>query len=155
MPNIEINPIREKIKKVGYQGAEKYLGKYREIIEHECARRNYEFVVNPKQLSEVDIAIAFRHGVANGYAQQAWKSQVKLANAHGSGTPFIGACEDSYLETACGGEILKNFSRISFSIALDSLEDYKLRKQVSEKFLLHAYPLEAAQNQLRGFLEKI
>ena len=88
-PGIRRNPIREQVRTVGYEGAPAYLAEWRPILEEECTRRGWRFVVNPEQLADLDIVVAFRGGVWDGYAPAHWKSNVKLANAHGSGTPTV------------------------------------------------------------------
>ncbi len=77
----ELNPIREKVAKVGYEGAPLYLGQWREAIETECRRRGWQFVTNPRQLSDLDIVVSLRGGKYDGYQPRAWKSNIKLANA--------------------------------------------------------------------------
>lgn len=101
-PSLARNPIRDEVHVVGYEGAEHYLGRWRQVLESECARRGWRFVVNPPSLADLDIVVALRD--VDGYAPRNWKSGVKAANAQGSGTPFIGCREAGYLETSCGCE---------------------------------------------------
>jgi hypothetical protein len=98
------NVIREKVSVVAYEGSAKYLGRWVEKITAECVRRGWVFVVNPKDLTEVDIILALRDFPYKGYATDCWKSNVKLQNAQNSGTPIICAREAGYQETASGGE---------------------------------------------------
>lgn len=100
-PGLRTNPIRP-VRVVGYEGAEHYLGSWRAVVERECAARGWTFVVNPSELADVDIVLALRD--ASGYAPRNWKSNVKLANAQGSGTPVVCCREAGYLETQCGAE---------------------------------------------------
>lgn len=102
-PGIAQNPIREKIKRVGYEGSQRYLGWWEEFLQTECKLREWEFVINPPALSDVDIVVAVRS--YNGYAPRNWKSNVKLANAQGSGTPCVLNREAGYFETRSGVEL--------------------------------------------------
>jgi hypothetical protein len=97
-PGQAINPIRPEVRRVGYEGGVAYLGAWAELLERECAKRGWTFVLNPPALADLDIVVAFRD--ARGYAARQWKSNVKLANAQGSGTPFVGNPEAGYLENA-------------------------------------------------------
>lgn len=101
-PGLELNPVREKVRRVGYEGAEQYLGRWKPILERLCLARGWEFVVNPHALASVDIVVALRD--AKGYAPKYWKSNVKSANAQGSGTPIICNREVGYVETCGLGE---------------------------------------------------
>lgn len=101
-PGLEQNPIREKVRRVGYEGSVKHLGKWKPILDAMCKRRGWEFVVNPVSIASLDIVLAFRE--AQGYPARMYKSNVKLANAQGSGTPIICNREAGYLETCGLGE---------------------------------------------------
>lgn len=100
-PGQRTNPIRP-VQVVGYEGGAQYLGRWRAIVESECRRRGWSFVVNPQELADLDIVLALRD--CDGYAPRHWKSNVKLANAQGSGTPIVCNREAGYLETQCGAE---------------------------------------------------
>lgn len=143
------NPIRQKVRKVGYEGSPRYLGKFHPILTEECRKRGWEFVVNPACLTDLDIAVAFRD--PTGYASHHWKSHVKLANCHASGTPFVGSAESGYLENRSGAEYwAKDASGIRMSF--DWLEDQSGREQISDRFRAMAYPVERAAADLKRFL---
>lgn len=150
-PGIEVNPIREKVQAIGYEGSERFLEGWREAIEYQCRKRGYRFVVNPDRLSDVDVVLAVRGPRWNGYAQQHWKSNVKLANAHGSGTPFIGMPEDGYTETRSGAEYWVNEPK-QLGTCLDWLEAQSAREEVASRFLAHALPIERIAARYRDFL---
>lgn len=124
-PQQRVNPVRERVQKVGYEGGEAYLGKWRAILEAECKARRWAFIVNPPALADLDIVVALRE--ATGYAARNWKSNVKLANAQGTGTPCILNREAGYTETASGGELWAD-SANELSEALDKLTDHETRK---------------------------
>jgi hypothetical protein len=148
-PGIAVNPIRERIAAVGYEGSADYVKGWTDAIEAECARIGARFVVNPARLADVDVVLALRDGA--GYPLRHWKSNVKLANAHGSGTPFIGGPEDGYQETRSGAEYWAT-NRRELGAALDWLSSQGAREEVQERFLQAAFTVEAAAKQLRDYL---
>lgn len=147
-PNLKLNPIREKVQTVGYEGGD-YLGTWRPIIEEECRKRGWRFVINPGELANLDIVVAFRD--PTGYIPFSWKSNVKLANAHGSGTPFVGAPENGYIETQSGAEYWA-CNRDDLRVSFDWLTDQSAREQVRDRFIAAAYTLEQAQADMKAFL---
>lgn len=147
-PGIRINPIRPEVKLVGYEGGD-YLGAYRRVLEKECAKRGWRFTVNPAELADLDIVVAFRD--PTGYAPFCWKSNVKLANAHGSGTPFIGNPESGYIETQTGAEYWADEPG-QIATCFDWLTDQGTRELISQRFRDAAYTLEDAQKDLKEFL---
>lgn len=99
-----VNPIRERIKRIGYEGAETYLGQWRAEMDRWAAKHNARVVINPAQLDDLDVIVAGRDGIYRGYATDHWKSGVKLANAQATGTPIVCIREAGYVEIASGGE---------------------------------------------------
>lgn len=152
--DIERNPIRERIKRIGYEGSPQYIEAWRPAIARECARRGMEFVLNPDRLADIDVVLALRGGLYDGYAQRNWKSNVKLANAHGSGTPFIGARESGYEETASRAEYWAD-TALELGRALDWLDSRATRQTVRDEFLKHAIPVEMAAAQMREALNAL
>lgn len=148
-----VNPIREKVAVVGYQGSEKYLGVWRAAIEAECARRGLLFKVNIP-LDEMDVVVAFRDGVHNGDVQRRWKSNVKMANAHGTGTPFVGQPDNAYRETQTGLECWVQ-SRSNLSQSFDKLEPYETRLEIHKRFIDNTIKLESVGDQLQGYAETL
>lgn len=123
-PGQALNPIRDTVTRVGYEGGAQHLGWWAPFMREECARRGWEFVLNPDSLAELDIVIAVRG--LKGYAPTRYKSNVKLANAQATGTPCIVAKESGYLETATGGELFAA-DKNSMREALDKLTDWETR----------------------------
>jgi|GEM_PF-1106317 len=152
-PGIEINPIRSKVKRLGYEGNETYLGIWSDIIKRICAEKKWEWVVNPPKMSDVDIAIAVREGEHDGFLANSYKSNVKLANMYGSGTPgVLGSSEVSYHETDCG--VVPFFStEAQLRDRLSSLEGYERRLSLQMEFLKlrEAYSLEHISNIYESF----
>lgn len=153
-PAIARNKIRQQIKRVGYEGSAKYLDGWIAAIGVECKRRGIEFALNPEHIADLDVVIAMRGGCWDGYAQRNWKSNVKLANAHGSGTPFIGARERGYEETATGCEYWADTPR-ELSRALDWLETRDARLTVHERFLSKPYTVTHAAGDMLCALKSL
>jgi hypothetical protein len=128
-PGLKLNPIRPVVRVVGYEGGEQYIARWRPVIEAECLRRGWRFVMQPAELAEVDIVLALRD--SEGYAPRNWKSNVKLANAQGSGTPVICNREAGYLETASGAERWADTPE-ELAAAFDELEPTNVRREASE-----------------------
>jgi len=138
-PGLRLNPIRP-ARIVGYEGGEHYLGRWRPIVEAECERRGWEFVINPSELADVDIVIAVRDSV--GYAPRNWKSNVKLANAQGSGTPVICNREAGYLETASGAEYWADDAQ-ELTAAFDELTPTQTRLRLSSRLKAAEFSLDS------------
>jgi hypothetical protein len=148
-PNIAINPIRERVVTVGYEGGENYIAKWRPQIERLCHARGWLFVTNPARLADVDIVLALRD--QSGYAPRYLKSNVKLANAQGSGTPIICNKEAGYLETASGGEVFIDDDQLPQ--AFDMLADQSVRKELSGKLRQGAITLESVAATYKAWLK--
>lgn len=149
-PDIVINPIRRKVRRIGYEGAPHYLGKWEAILRQQCASREWEFVLNPEDLAEVDIVVALRD--MNGYAPRHWKSNVKLANAQGSGTPVILTPEAGYMETQSGVEYFVE-TKDELENALELLTVYERRVTISSKLRSAAPELNAIARRYGNWLE--
>ena len=150
-PHQHITPIRP-MHVVGYEGGEQYLRKWGQIVAEECARRGYVWLVNPESLTECDVLVAVRDQV--GYAPRKWKSNVKLANAQGSGTPIICAREAGYLETAAGGVLFAD-TREELSAALDWLEPEATRRSYQQALLASAPTLESVASTYLQWLQAL
>lgn len=153
-PNVKVNPIRDRLEVIGYEGSPSYVRGWAEAIARECEKRKLTFMINPPQLADVDVVLAVRGDGFNGYPQRHWKSQVKLANAHGSGTPFIGAREAGYLETQSGAEHWADDAK-ELSTALDWLETKDARSAIRDRFLSACFTLNMAAQRYREVLCKL
>lgn len=135
-PGIAENPIRQAVKKIGYEGSERYLSNWRPVIEAECAARGWRFVVNPAELADLDIVLAVRGGEFDGYATRNWKSCVKLSNAVGSLTPIICLPESGYKEVAPLGVVWADKPEW-LANCFDFLASHAERLRVAESFARH------------------
>lgn len=151
-PHQQPNPIRERVSAVGYEGAEHYLGRWREWVQRECVKRKWRFVINPPSLSSIDIVVALR--AAHGYAARRWKSAVKLANAQGSGTPCIADSEASHLETASGGEVWAD-DPTELADALTELTPQSVRQAAALKLKARTLTLERIAEEYGSWLRRL
>lgn len=142
-PGIEVNPIYSEIRTIGYDGRPDYLQGLEGAIAASCKCIGADFVPAPRRLADVDVVLALRGPRWSGYPTRHWKSNVKLANAHGSGTPFIGAPECGYEETSTGWEYWAENGK-QLDTALAWLASKGARDEVSRRFLARAISVEAA-----------
>lgn len=156
-PGIEINPIRRDVRVVGYEGGDNYVSRWGAVLHKECESRGWRFVhaSGPHALASFDIVVALRdqeqHG---GYAPRHWKSAVKLANAHASGTPFIGNRERGYMETSSGFEYWAD-NKQQLSTALDWMERYETRSEIHNQFLKSAITLESVAKEYSAWIAQL
>ncbi len=151
-PGIARNPIRKDVRVVGYEGAAAYIEKWLPAIHRECERRGWRFTSRPAHLADLDIVLALRSGQWDCYATSHWKSGVKLANAHGSGTPFVGQQECGYIETSTGAEYWAH-DAAALAVSFDWLTYQGARELVADRFLQRAYSVNDAARDLRLFLD--
>lgn len=157
-PQIKKNPVREQVAVIGYEGGD-YLGEWRSRIEKACLDRGIRFVVNPTNYTELDIVILVRGGPHGSFLSQQYKSNVKLANAMGSGTPALVHFDEMSAHDTDTGDVLFFTDRPgSFERQLDLLiGDYALRMHIHQKFLNAApkFHINNIADQFEGFFLKI
>lgn len=144
--------IGRHVRRVGYQGGRRYLGRWSGFMQAECARRGWEWIEDPATVAGLDIVVAVRE--QQGYAPRHWKSNVKLANAQGCGTPFVGNREAGYQETACGQERWADSER-EMVVALDALESQAARVRASAALSAATPRLPEIAARYRAWLESL
>lgn len=154
-PKIIINPIREQLTTVGIEGTPKQVGSWVPKLEKICEKLGLKFVSNLEsnrdQLYHFDVLVTQREHT--GYASKNWKSNVKLANAHGSGTPSIFTREQSYIDTAIGFEHWADTEEEIIE-SLIKLKDYELRKKIHTEFLKHTNTIDNVAAQYKELINK-
>jgi hypothetical protein len=157
-PSIAINPIRPTVLKVGYEGAP-FLGHWKKHIQKICAIRGVEFVINPERLADIDIVILVRGGRHASFMATNYKSNVKIANAFGSGTPVLAhENEASVRETGIDHIKFFNDQKGSFEQKLDELiADLTLRVSIHEAFKKAATKVSISEiaDQTEVFFQKV
>lgn len=151
-PALDLHEVKDREHlTIGYEGNAQYLGDWEPFLKRICADHRWKFVVNPVSISICDAVIAIRAQSFSGYAQFHWKSNVKLANAQGCGTPFIGQSECSYMETSSGGELFAD-CKSQMVQQLNRIQDKSFRAVMSQKQFAKRYSVSQAAQDLQGFI---
>jgi len=134
-PKQKINPLREKVLTVLYQGGDT-LWTWQPMLERQCKKRGWEFWTDHSKTADVplahtDIVVAVRS--QTGYAARNWKSGVKLANAQGSGTPSVVSREAGYVETADSRQYFAD-DEAQLSACFDALTGIDARREQVEMY---------------------
>lgn len=152
------NPVRERVATVGYEGAD-YLGEWRARIEAACAQRGLRFVANPARYTDLDVVVLVRGGAHGSFLARSYKSNVKLANAYGSGTPaLVHVDEMSAHDTDCGDVLFFSDHPGSFERQLDRLcASHALRLAMHRRFLQASAPfhIDRIAATLEGFFLQV
>lgn len=157
-PQILENPIREKVVNVGYEGGD-YLGEWKSIIENACLSRGLVFTINPLNYFDLDLVVFARGGEHGNFLSRRYKSNVKLANAIGSGTPaLVHFDEMSAQDTDTGDVLFFTNNPGSFERQLDKLiNNPSLRIQIHKKFIEAAprFHINNIANQFESFFQRV
>jgi hypothetical protein len=151
-PNSPINPIRSEIRTVGYEGGGNYLGAWSGIIERQCKKRGWKFVINPAALADLDIVLGLRE--VAGYPARNWKSNVKLANAQITGTPCALSPEAGYVETGSGAEFWAETEN-HLKYAFDSMGPLAFRSWAHHELLKSAPTIENVSLRYKEWLQQL
>lgn len=151
-PKQPINPIRLRVQTVGYEGSERYLGHWKDALNSECVARRWRFMINPAHLSDLDIVVAFRSHKC--YASRNWKSNVKLANAQGTGTPCVLNRERGYLDTHQGGAEWAD-TPAELSEAFDYLTDVHVRQKAAHELRNSQLTLDMVADAYKAWLSQL
>ncbi|MCB1886620.1 MAG: hypothetical protein KDH20_03335 [Rhodocyclaceae bacterium] len=151
---IEQNPVRERVAVVGYEGGD-YLGEWHARIDRACTERGIRFVVNPQRYSDLDVVIMARGGEHGSFLARHFKSNVKLANAIGSGTPALAHYDEMSAHDTDPGDVLFFTDQPgSFERQLDRLVASRaLRQEIHRGFLAAApnFHIANISNQFEAF----
>jgi len=142
---------RQMVHTVGYEGGDRYLGYWHQIIEWECKKRGWYFSFNGN-MEDCDIGIALR--CEQGYPAQHWKSNCKLANLQALAIPAICSPEKSYKEFGSGAESFV-LAPEDLAKALDGLSAYQDRVLIGASMSRAAPRLEAVAKDYRRWLEQL
>lgn len=122
-------PARDRVHAVGYDGNELYLGRWRGWLMDACRARGWTFVINPPDLSAMDVLVALRDGPWDGWMCRQWKSGVKLVNAIVAGRPIVTQDSAAWRELQPDGSIIE--TREDLEVALDTWACYGRRMSVA------------------------
>jgi hypothetical protein len=152
-PGLTPAPARDAVKAVAYQGAAHYLGRWAGWITEACQARGWQFLINPKDLREADILVAFRDAQWDGWICREWKSGVKVVNAIAAGRPLISQDSAAMREIGAAGSVVETPAQLDE--ALDRWSDVQARTFVTEvsRDRSLAYRLESIAAHYRQVLE--
>lgn len=148
------SPAHARVQVVGYEGNPVYLGSWRQALEAACQRRGWTFAVNPNDLRAVDLFVAFREGVWDGFMCRTWKSGVKVVNALAAGRPLLSQGSCAVREIQHGTEV----ERVAdLDVALDMVEPFSVRERCAREAVARAtaYTLEAVAGRYRAILQDV
>ena len=158
-PQIKINPIRKIVKKVGYVGNKNFLGMWGHKLDQLCKKKDIEFVINPEDFIDMDVVVLTRGGDYANYLAKNFKSNVKLANAMGSGTPaLIHYREMSAHDTDSGDSLFFTDHPDSLERQLDRLiKSHDLRAAIHNNFIEESvnFSIEVISDQYEYFFQDI
>lgn len=151
-PGLTPQPIRHEAAVVAYEGKAKYLGPWRKALEIACVRLGLEFVVNPENLSDADIVVAFRGGMWDGEVCRRWKSGVKYVNAIAAGRPVLTQACAAFAEIQPPGHAVEQAEELI--PALRALMPADVRQQALEACQQRApqFALDRIARQYRDVL---
>jgi len=145
-------PPQPSVRVVAYEGNVSYLGKWREALEQACKARGWTFLLNPPDLRQADLLVAFRDGPWDGWMPRHWKSGVKLVNAIAAGRPMLTQASSAMEEISAPGTIVERVDALG--PALDSWRDHARRQLAYEHCLTLApqFTLTAIADRYRQIL---
>jgi len=146
-------PARPVCRVVGYDGNPVYLEGWQRPLEQACQRRGWTVVINPADLSTVDVLVALRGGRWDGWVCRQWKSGVKLVNAMAAGRPVLMQDTAATTELQPDGTVLASPDELD--AALDHWADAERRDAVVTRAQARAaaFTVDAVAAQYRTLLE--
>ncbi len=154
-PGLTPAPARDVVTTVGYEGTRKYLGRWGHAVQKECDRRGWRFVINPPDLRECDILVAFRDGEWDGWMCREWKSGVKMVNAGVAGRPIISDESAARREILPHGCVIGSPDDIWDAFELWAPLDKRQSAVVGGEDSAYAYSLGAIAREYRQILQGV
>jgi hypothetical protein len=146
---------RQECRVVAYEGSPAYLESWEPCLRDACAARGWSFVVNPPDLTAVDILVGLRGGAWDGWMCRQWKSGVKYVNAILAGRPVITQDTAAFHEIAPAGAVVQSTSDLGD--ALDRWADRDARDWAADRsrHLFERYALPSLAARYRAILVSI
>lgn len=116
-PGLVPGDVRPELKTVAYEGKRKYLGSWGKALQRTCDRLGLRFVVNPTDIREADLLVAFRGEEHDGDLCRQWKSGVKFANAIAAGRPILSQPCAAFDEIQPYGDMVSSRADLEAAIA--------------------------------------
>lgn len=152
-PSLKAGAVKQEVRTVAYEGTRKYLGRWGHAIERECARRGWDFVINPANLADADIIVAFRDAEWDGWICQEWKSGVKVVNAMTAGRPIVSQPSAAMRELQPFGTVVDDISDLP--AALDAWVAPERRRLAVMPGRVAEFTLANAADRYRRILHSI
>lgn len=154
---LDLSPTeaRREVRTVGYDGNPLYIETWTAVLRQACARRGWRFIMNPPDLSRVDILVSLRGGRWDGWICREWKSGVKIGNAVLAGRPIITQGCAAARELPHVGSIVETPSELDD--ALGAWSGWLARQDAVERCraLAQAYRLDTVAGRYRLILQSV
>lgn len=124
-------PARRELRTIAYDGNAVYLSEWAGALSSLCARQGWRFVINPPRLGDVDLLVALRGGIWDGWMCRSWKSGVKLVNAICAGRPIITQRTAAWCELQPAGTTVDRLDQLAGAVEL--WRDYQARQAVADE----------------------
>jgi hypothetical protein len=145
------SPVRPRLRVVAYEGSTRYLGSWRLALEQVCARRGLTFVINPPDLSQADLLVAFRGDHWDGWACRQWKSGVKYVNAMAAGRPILTQASAAFDEIRPIGAVVNDPADLGR--AIDRYASDEALRQLARESGRHRAPTFAIESVARTYVD--
>lgn len=150
---LEPTPAREHVQVVAYEGNPTYLGRWAQWLQEACEKRGWSFLINPPDLRQADVLVAFRDGPWDGWICREWKSGVKLVNAMAAGRPIITHFSAAFGEVPVYGSSIETHKELD--TAFDRWTLFTERHDAVIDSRASEYTLAAVAEQYRQVLERV
>lgn len=148
-------PPREQVEVVAYEGNALYLGRWHGWLTEACAKRGWRFVVNPPNLADADIIVAFRDGPWDGWICREWKSGVKVVNAIAAGRPFISHDSAAVRELQPVGSVIESVDQLESKLDFWGLRSSRETAAAMSTDDAPTLTLDAVASRYRDILSKV
>jgi hypothetical protein len=152
---LQPTPIRSRLKVVAYEGNERFLGSWRAALEQACQRLGVKFVINPRDLSAVDLFVAFRGEQWNGLVCRQWKSGVKYVNAIAAGRPTLTQGSAAFFELRAPGQVVELQDELEDAIRAWMPADRRQNALDDCKRMAPLCYLEAVEQRYQALIEDV
>jgi hypothetical protein len=148
-------PIRKRARVVAYEGSARYLGSWRVALERACARLGLTFLVNPPDLSEADLVVAFRDELWDGWACRQWKSGIKYVNAIVAGRPVLTQECAAFREIAPTGAVVEDHAALDEAIAKMTADDVRQKAWLQGRKRVSEFSIDRIARQYRDLVQSV
>lgn len=148
-------PPRPRLSVVAYEGVGRYLGSWGPALERVCAEMGLRFVVNPPDIRDADLLVAFRGEEWDGIACRRWKSGIKHVNAIAAGRPILSQASAGFDEIRPSGVVVERPADLR--AAIEHFTSLTSREAVYRQCLKRApeFSIERIAEQYRGLLRTV